>query len=79
LAEFLVSSSYPDGETRTPGTLILFIQEGHLKVLLSDRDQGLVAFVTACGLLDGLERADRGLREDSLDWRKARAAPPKKK
>lgn len=82
LVSFLSATSYPDGEERTPGTLLFFMEGVSLKACLSDRDQGLVTFVTAStfeGILDGLED---GLREDGLDWRVAKRdttrKPPRK-
>lgn len=67
--EFLCLERWPDGSSRRTGTLLLFVDQGMLKACVTDRDGGLVAFVsgnTLPGLLDALER---GLSADTLDWR----------
>lgn len=43
--EFLTSTVWPDtGEPRQTGTILLFAEDGRLKVCLNDRDQGVLAF-----------------------------------
>lgn len=74
LVEFLASSSWPDGLPRRPGTLLLFVDEGRLKACLSDRDQELVLFVTAYGLVEALDGAEQALQDPKADWRKSRNA-----
>lgn len=59
-----------EGAPKT-ATLTLFVEGGQWKACLNDRAEGEVAFVTAdrfTALLDALET---GLREGSLDWRRA--------
>lgn len=80
LLEFLTLESWGEGLERVPGSLSVFVDQGQWKCCLSDRDAGLVAFVTASepdGLLQALEK---GLRGESLDWRvtRARAAAKRK-
>jgi len=72
LLEFTTSRAWPDGSLRQSGTLLLFADEGRLKVCLSDRDQGLVAFVTGDGVLSLLDAAEQMLREGDGDWRPQR-------
>jgi hypothetical protein len=73
LLEFLTAGVWPDGTSRIPGSLVLFVEEGRLKMCLSDRAQGTVAFLTGqevLGLLDGCEAQ---LRDGTGDWRPTRS------
>jgi len=81
LSGWLTETSWEDGATRTPGSLILFAQDGRWKAMLSDKDNDYIAFVCAndfAGLLGALEK---GLEKGDLDWREPRGgtAKPKKK
>lgn len=69
LAEFLAATSWSDASPRTPGTLTLFTDESVWKICLSDRAQGLVAFVAGQSPLEAFQAAERGLESNSLDWR----------
>ena len=75
LLEFLASTVWPEGGVRQPGTLLVFVDEGRLKACLSDRAQGLVAFVSGCGLVGLLRAAEALLRDDTADWRAQRGKP----
>lgn len=69
LVEMMELSSWEDGTPRQTSTMTLFIDSGSLKACLNDRDGDRTAWVSADsfkGLLDALEK---GLRDDSLDWR----------
>jgi hypothetical protein len=73
LSEFLGSQVWEDGGRRTPGTLMVFVDDGMIKAGLRDRDGGYIAFVSATtldGLLDALES---GIKTQSLEWRKEKA------
>lgn len=72
LVEFLAASAWPDGGQRTPGSLTLFSDSGQWKLCLSDRAQGLIAFVTGQCPQTALEGAERGLVAGTLDWRAQR-------
>ncbi|AYP28967.1 MAG: hypothetical protein [Circular genetic element sp.] len=79
LWEFLTSAKYPDGSSRILGSLSIWVDVGCIKACLNDRDQGLVAFATADspeGLWSALEK---GLRDDTLDWKRGSQPPQKKK
>lgn len=71
--------SYPDGSPRERSTLSIFCGDYGLQACLNDRDNGLVAFVTADALEGLLEALERGLASDSVDWRKARSGPSARK
>lgn len=78
LWEFLSQDTYDDKTPRRLPTITLFLGTDGLQACLNDRDQGLAAFVTSVSL-DGLWQAlEKGLREDSLDWRRSSSAPQKK-
>jgi len=72
LYQFLSAARYPDGGDRRTGTMLIFTDQGTLKMCLSDRDQSLVAFLTGDSLDGLLDAAEAGLREDALEWRVAR-------
>lgn len=57
------------GKDREVGTLLIFAQDGKFKGCLSDKERGLVCFVSAGGVEGLLEACDKGLRTGQLDWR----------
>lgn len=69
LWEWLTASKDETGEARETGTLLIFAEEGLIKVCACNRDTGHVAFVSAKTLQDALLKVDKGLGADSLDWR----------
>lgn len=69
LVEFLAVSTWPDGSPRVPGSLVLFTDDAAWKGCLSDKDQDLVAFVTAPSPSEVLVALEEGLLLDKLDWR----------
>lgn len=75
LWEFLTVTVWDDGEERRTGTLLLFTEEGRWKCCVNDRDAGLVTFVAAESPDQLLRSVDKGLVEDTLDWRKSQGAP----
>lgn len=77
---FLTATTWPeDGKSREPGSILLFTQEGALKIMLKDRDQGLVAFWTGASLQGLLEAVERDLDAGAGDWRRDRPAPAGRK
>jgi len=79
LWEFLSCDAWPDGQERTLGSLTVFVEEGLLKVCLSDRAQEMVAFRSGCDLADCLSSIDSGLQDGSLDWRQGKRGGKKGK
>lgn len=75
LVEFLGSCSWPDGQERRPGTLLIFLDEGRLKACLSDRAQGLVLFTTGDSVTGLIDAVEASLCDPRADWRRARPAP----
>lgn len=72
LGEFLCESSWEDGKKRQTGSLTVFFDEGVLKACVSDKDAGLVAFVSGASWNGLMQAIEKGLRQGSLEWRRAR-------
>lgn len=72
LAEFLAASTWEDGAPRVTGSMLLFFESGRWKACLSDREQGLVAFLTLPSLSSALSCAEEALRDQGLEWRAKR-------
>jgi hypothetical protein len=73
LLEFLSATQWAPGEARQTGTALLLVDDGRVKVCLSDRDQGLVLFVTVPSLVDAVSGAEDALRDPGADWRPSRS------
>jgi hypothetical protein len=71
LVEFLSATAWPDGTARQTGTMTLFADGPAWKLCLADRDQGLVAFITAPEPFQAMQSAEQGLVGDTLDWRRS--------
>lgn len=76
LAEFLQREWWSEDKSlpvnqraRDKGSIILFCEEGMFKACLSDKDAGAVAFISKKVFTGLLEAIEKGLREDTLDWR----------
>lgn len=71
LFEFLTAVEYSPGDSRTPGSVTLFAEDGQegCKACLNDKDQEQSAYVTGAGPLEALDALEKGLQKDSLDWR----------
>lgn len=67
---FLWDLEYDDGSVRSPGSVVFFRDAARLKACLSDKDAGLVSFITGDTPDAILEALEVGLSEDTLDWRK---------
>jgi hypothetical protein len=69
LVEFLAAATWPDGEARIRGSLVLFTDGQTWKACLSDKDQSCTAFISGEDPEAVLQAAETGLLEDRLDWR----------
>lgn len=67
--------TWPDGPPRVTGTITLLFEEGMAKAALNDRDAGCSAFVSAKTYTSLFDRIEKGLCEDSLEWRTKRDGP----
>jgi hypothetical protein len=79
LIDFLGLGVWPDGSSRDPGTILLFCGDGRLKACLSDKSQGLVAFITIDPGSDILTQLSDRVTSASTDWRPVRVLTPSKK
>lgn len=72
---FLGLAAWPsDAAPRTPGTVMLFVDSGILKVMLNDKDACRVAFLTIDPADELLSTIDSAIGASSTDWRAAK--PP---
>lgn len=79
LWEWLSDPSWEDGESRQTGTLMLMVEDGLVKVWVHDRETGTSAWVSSESLQGALELVNKGLREESLEWRMDKRKEVKKR
>lgn len=81
LVDFIMMTAWPeDGSERKTGSLLVFVQDGHVKVRLVDNDADQVAFWAAGTLTGALQVVEEALESGTGDWRAQRPFPgPKKK
>jgi len=70
LWEYLTSNWYADKSPRLTASLTIFVQGDVLKCCLNDRDLDRSAFFTGETVEKMLESVDRGIADDSCDWRR---------
>lgn len=81
LLDFLSLTEWPEeGGPRKTGSILIFVQDGYVKVRLVDNDQDLVAFWAGQSLADALRTVETDLGLGAGDWRlqKPFTAPKKK-
>jgi hypothetical protein len=82
LADFLCQTSWEDAagkrESRTPGSLTVFVEMGKVKLCLNDKALMRVGFLSADSMEEALINAERKLGDDSVDWRPSDEARKKK-
>lgn len=69
VCEFLLTATWDDGSSRETGWLRLSSRDGRLMVMLKCEDTSRCTFISATSLKEALQIAEKGLREDRLDWR----------
>lgn len=69
LLEFLSSLCGEGDSKRVRGTLMVTTASGKWSLKVKDHSLQLYAFVTSASLDDALETLEKGLGDDSLDWR----------
>lgn len=69
LLEFLTRELWEPGVPRQRGTLFLFCEDGVFKACLNDKDCDEVSFVTKPTFTALLDAVERGLANNTLDWR----------
>lgn len=51
--------------------MTVFCEDGKFKAAITDKDSGMVAFLSSDSFQGLLEALDRGLGNGSLDWRQS--------
>jgi len=70
LVAFLRDVTFSDGSRRTPGSIVLFVQDGLYTVCLTEKGvPEKVAFQAARTVSLALRMAEEGLRTNDLPWR----------
>lgn len=72
LWEHLTETAWPSGKSRMTSTLLIFVEEGLVKLCLNDRSATRTAWVSGRTLTEALEHLNSGIEGDSLEWRRAR-------
>jgi len=71
LVAFVRDCTFADGTRRTPGSIVLFVQDGLFTLCLSDKGQPeQVAFQSARTVSLALRTAEDGLKANDLPWRR---------
>lgn len=79
LLEFLTRVGWDDGQPREKGSFFVFCEDGMFKACLNDKDAGMVAFITCMSFNALLDRVEKGLAANSLDWRLSTQAKAKRR
>jgi len=69
LLSYLSERTYSDNKPRVTSTLLIFVDDGILRICINDRDNNRSAFVTAATFSEALASLESRLLEESLDWR----------
>lgn len=79
--QMLTAQCYPDGTTRQTSTLLIYWDDGSVKLCLTDRDNEVVAWQTSLkGMEDALACLERRLQEGVVEWRRKKEwTPPRKR
>lgn len=79
LAEFLFLQVWEEDQApRETGTVLMFSDGCHLKAMLNDRAQGLVAFLTLDPTEEVLVALDKAVLSTGTDWRPSKKQSPRK-
>lgn len=71
---YLTQSAWEDGTPRLTSSLLLFEQDGFLKVMLRDRENGLCLWVAAPNLSSAFAAVELALSDPTVEWRLDRQA-----
>lgn len=77
LVEFLTLLTWPEGEKRKTGTVMVLAEGGVWKAWVHDRDGARSGWVSAGSLYDLVNVLEDGLKEDTLTWRDDKPASRK--
>jgi hypothetical protein len=67
--EFLTLLTWPDGTSRSSGTILTFHEQGCWKLCLNDRDAEESCFVSGRTLLEAFRQAEEAICLGTGDWR----------
>lgn len=82
VVEYLTAVCYPDGSNRERSTISVFIEDGVVKVCLSDRDQARTLWRSGVSVEDALMALESCVVDGTADWRRSgagKATQPKRK
>lgn len=74
LHSYLTLTTWDDGTPRTTSTLLIFVDQGTLKLCLNDRDLNRSAFFSGTTLAMALADVETALCSGCADWRGKRSA-----
>jgi hypothetical protein len=69
IIDFLQAVKWPDGTTRSTGTILIFFEQGSFKLCLNDRDAAQSAFISARTLTEAFLKAEEAVGTGTGDWR----------
>lgn len=76
VVEYLTAAAWPDGEVRETSTLLMFAEEGGLKLCLSDRAQGRTLWRSGESIESCVKALEEALKGGQADWRRSRQQRP---
>jgi len=69
LNEMLTATQYGDNQPRQTSTVLIFCENGVLRLCLNDRDNSRSAFFTAETISDVFHAVEDALAANRVDWR----------
>lgn len=76
LIEYLTLTQWENGKPRQTATLMLFVEDGRVKLRFCDRAKARTLWMSSESLDSLLEALERHLRDGTGDWRKDRPWNP---
>lgn len=70
--DFICESRYDDGTDRLPGTVLLCVGEGRVRLWLHNRDEGLSAWLSGGSVEAVFEAANQALGTATVEWRRSK-------
>jgi len=69
LYSYLTERVYGDGKSRVTSTLLIFLEDGVLRICINDRDNNRSAFITGQTIDEALASIEAKLCGDTMEWR----------
>lgn len=76
LGDYLSDTEFDDGSSRRTSTLLVFVEDGVIKVCLNDRENGRSAWASGKTLRSALQSLNDSVRDDVAEWKGSRATGP---